>query len=209
MKIISQIVFLTLAALIWTNLCQADQIPCWEYYLDMACGTEESAFMFNLPDGSGSPFTEAQRSDGTFVDCRIFLTIQDCFGVPIQGFPAEDIWIQSDDGSMVPCIGGSNPDFDTDETGSTEWVDPMFAGGSTPNDVYIMINGEMLFETPLPLHFSSADISGDGVVNLVDVGLFSNAFFGDYNFEADFFHDGHLNLADVGRLALGIGDSCP
>jgi hypothetical protein len=34
-------------------------------------------------------------------------------------------------------------------------------------------------------------------------------FYGGYDFAADFFADGSLSLADVGRLALGIGGSCP
>jgi hypothetical protein len=46
-------------------------------------------------------------------------------------------------------------------------------------------------------------------VNLADVGSFSGIFFGAYDFSADFYADGALNLSDVGRLATGVGGSCP
>jgi hypothetical protein len=34
-------------------------------------------------------------------------------------------------------------------------------------------------------------------------------FYGAYDFSADFFADGVVNLADVGLLATGIGGACP
>ncbi len=205
------IMILTLALLILANFSLAVEPLCWDcnYTVEMACGPEDEATLFNLPDGNGSPFTEAQRPDGTVVDCSIIFTIADPFGVPIAHFPAEDMWLESVDGGMVPCVGGNCADSNTDETGTTGWVDPLNAGGASLGLTYIMVNGMSVYESPLALHFNSADLNGDGTVNLADVGMFSSSFFGDYSFGADFFRDGLLNLADVGRLAHGLGGSCP
>ncbi len=56
---------------------------------------------------------------------------------------------------------------------------------------------------------NSPDTNGDGVVDLVDLGTFSQAFYGEYSFRSDFFWDGLLNLSDVGRYATSFADQCP
>ncbi len=45
--------------------------------------------------------------------------------------------------------------------------------------------------------------------DLVDLGTFSQAFYGEYSFRSDFFWDGLLNLSDVGRYATSFADQCP
>lgn len=177
---------------------------------DMAGAGTDDLVLFNLPNGIGSPFAEAQiKDDGTFVDATITMVVRDAFNDIIVDFPAEDMWLESGDGLMVPCTGGSTADFNTNDMGETSWVNPLNAGGASEDVCYVMVNGESLNGDPFPLAFNSADMNGDGVVNLADVGLFSSAFFGAYTFGADFFADGVLNLVDVGRLATGLGGACP
>jgi len=167
--------------------------------------------LFNLPNGGGSAFTEAQASDGSVVDATIEVVIRDGNNDVIAGFPGEDLWLASDDGGMVPCIGGTSADGDTDADGITRWVNPLNAGGSSLAVCHILVSGDALTSpgSDMALHFNSADINADGTVSLADVGNFSSMFYGGYDFAADFFADGSLSLADVGRLALGIGGSCP
>lgn len=167
--------------------------------------------LFNLPNGGGSSFDAAQLPDGTFADATIVVTIRDGNNDVIAGFPAADLWLESADGGMVACVGGAQADGDTDVDGVTDWNNPMNAGGFSLANTYIMVSGDALTSvgSEMALYFNSADMNGDGIVNLADVGSFSTVFYGAYDFSADFFADGVVNLADVGLLATGIGGACP
>ncbi len=192
-------------------LAQTIEPPCWDgdIIIELAYSGDETLTLFNLPNGNGSTFAEAQLPDGTYVDATISMTLFDCFGDPIPYYPAEDLWLESLDGGLIPCIAGTIPDENTDENGSTYWLEPLMAGGSSLEFCFAFVPGILVGEIPLPLLFNSADMNGDGVVNLSDIGMFSEIFFGTYNFSADFFRDGQMNIADVGRMALGVGASCP
>ncbi len=169
-----------------------------------------SVTLFNLPNAGGSAFSEAQiYMDGTVIDATISLVVLDGYGIPIPGYPAEDMWLESVDDGMVPCTAGSSPDFPTNEFGETSWVNPLNAGGCSEDFTQVVISGLSLNQGPLAMHFNSADMNGDGAVNLADVGTFSGLFYGEYSFCADFSNDGVLNLTDVGRLAQGSGATCP
>lgn len=193
-----------------SSLAMADEPLIYETIARMNGVLDEDVVLFNLPSGNGSDFSQALVKDlGTVIDATITMIVKDPFGVPVPDFPAEDTWLQSGDGGMVPCVGGNIADADTDEFGFTCWANPMSAGGASEDYCYVMINGYSLNGTPFALSFNSADLNGDGTVNLADVGLFSGGYFGDYLFGLDFFADGVLNLIDVGRLATGLGGSCP
>ena len=60
----------------------------------------------------------------------------------------------------------------------------------------------------LALSFNSADISGDGVVNLTDAGFFSG-YLGGTDYAGDFNNDGVVNVSDAGFMANSLGASCP
>lgn len=182
------------------------EIPDWESSIVEFGPT--GASLFNLPDGTGSLFTEAQIADGSVVNGTVTLYVRNVYNGPIAGYPAEDLWLEASDGGLVPCANGAIADGPTDANGVAVWVEAMNAGGFSMADAYVMIAGQAVLHTPLDLHFNSADMNGDGTVNLADVGAFSGIFFGAYDFSADFFRDGVLNLADVGRLAGGLGGSC-
>lgn len=166
--------------------------------------------LFNLPAGNGAPFSEALLPDGSFVDATLRVQVLDYMSDPIVDFPFEDMWLESLDGGFIPCIGGSVSDSNTDANGWTVWAEPMKAGGFSVAPCRMLINGMVpIGWTDLDLHFNSADISGDGVVNLADVGMFSHYYFADYDYSADFHFNGRLDLVDVGYLARGVGGSCP
>lgn len=182
-----------------------------EYCIATMPGVDgEDVVLFVLPDGTGSSFYNAQvRDTGQNIDAHIEFILMDQFGAPVADFPREDMWLESGDGGMIPCIGGNTADANTDENGFTAWENPLHAGGHSEDFLYVMVNGGSLPAPPFSMAFVSADMNGDGAVNLTDVGFFSSLFFGDYSYQADFFADGVLNLADVGRLAQGLGGSCP
>jgi len=181
-----------------------------ETIANMPNGSNDDMALFVLPSGIGSSFDQAQiKSSGAVVDATIEMIVKDAFGAIVANFPAEDMWLESGDMGMVPCTGGSIADQDTDDAGFTTWANPLNAGGNSEDLCYVYVNGQALNGVPFALSFNSADINGDGLVNLIDVGLFSGFFFGSYDFAADFYADGLLNLNDVGRLAVGLGGACP
>ena len=186
--------------------CFPDQ--CSECIATMPGAGGYAMALFVIPDGTGSFFYNAQiRDDGSSIDAHIELIVNDVFGIPVPNYPAEDMWLASENGTMVPCAGGSAADQNTDAVGFTEWVNPLRAGGFDTGLCTVVVNGYTV--NYFALGFNSSDITGDGVVNLADIGLFSGILFGAYDFSADYFADGVINLADVGRLALGLGRSCP
>ena len=190
---------------------QNPETPCWygEMDIEFAYSGDETLSLFNLPNGNGSSFSNAQLPSGSYADATITITLFDCNGDVVASFPAEDLWLESADGGLLACTGGTNPDEDTDENGVTFWSTPLMAAGTSLDNCVVLVSGSQLSEIQLPLHFNSADMNGDGQVNLADVAAFSGFFFGSYNFSADFFRDGELNISDVGRLAQGLGSSCP
>jgi hypothetical protein len=171
-----------------------------------ATGAGGPFVMFNIPNGGGSAFTDAAGGDAT-----ITLTLLDGAGVAIANFPFEDAWIESADGGMVACTGGATSDANTNASGVTNWVTPLQAGGSSEALTVVMISGAALTSSAgVAVSHNSADINGDGNVNLTDVPLFAGDFYGGvYAFRSDFSYDGLVNLSDVVRLAQALGASCP
>ena len=168
----------------------------------------ETLSLFNLPSGGGSAFTGAQKPGGAVADATITLTLRDGLGVAIENYPFEDLTLAST--GVVPCLGGVTADANTDALGQTQWQTPLAAGGySTGATTVVEVAGAALTSGSVALRMNSADINGDGTVNLSDVGIFSSVFYGAYNYKADFTNDGLVNLSDVGRLASGVGGSCP
>ncbi len=183
----------------------------WEIIVtaEMQCGNDLDVTMFCIPDGSGPTFAQAMTADGLVVDARILVHIYDGLGVPIVSFPAEDIWLESIDGQLVPCVGGIAADMNTDDEGATWFAEAPLAGGHSEADCELLVGGVSFMTDDLPIHFNSADLNGDLAVNLADVGMFVTHLFGTYDVSADLWRDGVLNLADVGRLAQGLGATCP
>ncbi len=183
--------------------------------LDLSTATRaylgpETAVLFNIPNGGGSAFTSAAILGGS-VDATITLTLVDGTGTAIANFPFEDAWLESADGGMAACVGGATADANTNAGGVTNWVTPLQAGGSSQALTVVMISGAALTSgAGVALSHNSADINGDGNVNLTDVPLFAGDFYGGvYAFRSDFSYDGSVNLSDVVRLAQALGASCP
>ena len=170
----------------------------------------ESATLLVVPDGSGPRVTGARRSNGMLVDATITLTMIDACGDLICCFPAEDMWLESQDQGLVLCAGGSIADHNTSQLGQTEWTAPLKAGGHSQAACRVLVNGIALpGSIALALHFNSPDLNGDRVVSLTDIPLFAAAFHGPYAFAADLHFDGNINLTDIPLLARAMGAHCP
>ena len=163
-----------------------------------------------VPDGNGNPFTEAHAEQGNVVDATITLYLRDSQGVPIANFPREDLWLETAESGVVPCLGYMIADQHTDANGVTMWANPPIAGGHSQGPVLVLVNGSALTSNSgLPLKFTSPDINGDLVVNLQDLAILASDYFSDYNFRSDLTGDGYLNLSDIYIFAQHFGAHCP
>ena len=185
--------------------------------IEQANNVEASVYV--LPDASGPPLTEAMEFGGQQIDATITVRLVDCWGTPIADFPWEDIWLETESEGSGPCYPlGFSAHSTTDNNGETNFSLSLAGGGWTEGPVWVYVVGGRALDPldcpwgiehpPVSLRFNSADINGDGIVNLVDTSLFSTDFFGPYQYRSDFYWDGVLNLADIARMAAGIGLSC-
>ena len=170
--------------------------------------------LYNLPDGTGALFTQACRPTGATVDATITLTVYDAGMSPVANVPATEMWLEkeivSGTGNFVACLGGTMADGPTNALGVTHWVQPLHAGGWSTAKTLVVINGAPLVtNTGLVLSHNSADLNGDGAVNLADVPLFAADFYGSYRFRSDLRYDHAVNLSDIPRLAGALGVGCP
>lgn len=181
----------------------------WNATAEMTYQGTETLSLFCLPDGTGDAFTQAYLPGGARADATITLVLYDWFGDPIAHYPAEDMWIASRDGGMVPCGNAAFADAETDAEGVTHWSLPLAAGGHSQALCIVYINGDALTSNAgLGLAFTSADIDGDGLVNLTDVGFFTS-YLGGWDSAGDFTNDGVVNISDAGLMAGALGASCP
>lgn len=192
-------------------LAMAQGVPdLYNSHTECAFSGPGTATLYTLPDGTGAPFSQAQDELGNVVDATITLTLLEANDYPIVDFPSEDIWLESENFGLVPCMGGTSPNENTDLNGVTHWTHPLQAGGHDQGQCRVFVNG-LQIQSPFfqPVSFNSPDINADGIVNLIDLQLFTENFFGDYDFRSDFRRDGVLDLADVAAFAFGLRAECP
>ena len=172
-------------------------------------GGTEILSLYVVPNSTGKPFSEMFSPGAVVQDGTINLTLRDGFGVIITDFPFEDMWIASADNGMVPCGGTATADRNTDEFGTTLWLNPLFAGGFSEALCIVYINGDALTSNGgLAVHFNSGDISRDGSVNLTDAGFFTQHL-GTTTYASDFNFDGTVNVQDAGFMNDALGGTCP
>lgn len=172
-------------------------------------GPEILTLMIN-PAGTGQFFTQARKPDGTIADGTINLWLVDPAGVPVNGYPREDIWLQDTTSPLNFCgIFELWPDQDVDQNGETFWFNSPRGGGHTSGALQVYVNNSPLLGALLPLQINSPDVNADLRVNLSDLVPFTMDYFGAYHFRSDLFHDGRINLSDVAIMAEQMGQTCP
>lgn len=216
MKILQATVLTLLVAAHPGSLAMADTGIPWVGWIEPTSSQEASVFV--LPDGSGPPLTEAKLYGGLPVDATIVVGLTDNAGYPIPYFPWQDIWLDAEVPTDFVCMTSSthgfSADANTDTNGETLFATSLAGGGWSEGPMWVYLNGDRAIHPgfwvhpPVALRFNSADIDGDGVVNLTDVSYFAIDFYGAYNYRSDFLWDGTLNLADVQLLAAGVGIGC-
>lgn len=195
---------------------QAADIPV-PPYVEVFFPTSEPMSLFCLPDGGGKGFTEANNGIGETVDGTMTMVLYSeapPWGNPVPNFPREDLWLMDELGQLAICNGGSIPDSNTDANGTTTWTLPLKLGGhaepGTGNRLFIWVIGWELHSPALDgFRLNSADLDGSGVVNLSDIALFTQGYYGAYDYSYDFRWDGVINLSDLALMASSIGAACP
>ena len=181
-----------------------------EISLEMAYQGPEAVCLLVVPDGSGRPFTEARTASGQIVDATLTAEILDINLDPIASYPAEDVWLTTDDEGLVRCPAGMIADGPTDAFGRTTFSAPPRAGGWDLSVTRAVVSGWTSLGTGVALNYNSPDLNGDLEVNLSDVQLFAADFFdAAYHHRADLYFDGTINLADIVPLARAFGAACP
>lgn len=173
------------------------------------------------PFESSVAIGEAPGDPQVFIDATIEVTVRDAAGDAIANYPAEDVWIECPPAAtpfenpdthvgLVACIGGAIADQNTDVDGYTEINNPPFAGGQSWGQTRVVINGNGLSNT-VDVSYNSPDIDGDGVVNLIDLQIFTADYIDTnaYHFRSDLFFDGVVNLIDVPKMAQYYSSICP
>lgn len=171
------------------------------------------ASLFVLPDGSGPGFDACYvlNGGGYETDAVVLVTVIDPLHGILAGYPAEDLWLEGVSGGVAVCGGGSLiADGPSNAQGVMTFARAPTAGGWNANGLRLYFNGMAWMGPDLPIRVNSADINGDGRVNLSDSGFFgTDLFVGPYNYRSDFNADDTINLSDVGYIATNIGANCP
>jgi len=182
--------------------------PYGEYHV--AYQGPEILTLLVIPDGSGATLDQAYLPWGDTEDATITLFLWDEGENPISFFPAEDIWLESEDSGLTMCVDGTIADAFTDTDGRTQWLDPLLAGGHSQALTVVKVNGsEVEYTTGVNLNFNSPDINGDLTVNAPDLQTFVEDYFSGYDFRSDFHRDGVLNGRDLVIMAEAYGMNCP
>lgn len=172
--------------------------------------------VFNLPDASGARIDGAKLATqaGT-VDATITVTLLDGVGNPVFNYPFEDMWLETTLGGLIKCPGGTTANFSTNILGVTTFANALFAYGASDRDAgeqcVVYVNGSPLVGSNMNILFNSADMDGNGIVNLTDLVYFV-PFVGvgaTYDYSADYYFDDVVNLSDLVLFAGGIGAACP
>jgi len=163
-----------------------------------------------VPDGNGDAFDQAILPGGTRTNGLIMVALLDPMGVPIPGYPYEDIWLAASEGGLSFCALGNNAAANTDANGETWFRDPLRGGGASEGLLQVVVSGMALVSSPgVRILVNSPDLNGDLEVGVIDVSIFAGDFYGAYRYRSDFDFNGQIGLTDVTRLARSMGAICP
>lgn len=202
------IVFLILPA---SAFAQCMPLPDFDLSIAMFRDTADHVYPLSVmmvPDGSGEALAEARRPDGSQVNGQVVVWLLDGVGQGDEGMPPAEIWVDAPDGLVAFCTDGNIAGQATDSEGFTYFSAPLYGGGWSQGGLVVEVCNTPLSMTELPLWINSPDIDGDLEVNLSDVQLFAEDFYGVYAYRSDLAYDGVINLSDLSRLAEHLEADC-
>ena len=195
-RLLLGITVLSLASVAWAG------VP--DLILSSAVTAFPGASVFNLPSGTGDRLDEARGPGGATVDATITVTLVDNALNPIFAYPFDDMWLETSGDGLVYCASGTTSDAATNVDGQAFWRSALAAGGSSGGEVTLVLIAGAPLAATLNLTHNSADMTGDLIVNLLDLSAFTPIAFGGYDYAADFNFDGVVNLLDLNRLVPAL-----
>ncbi len=126
--------------------------------------------------------------DGDRLDSQgatITVVARDCLARPMPGIPAEDFWLMGCNNPGLVLCGGSlsiNADSPTDAEGRTTISGQLAAGGCDSTGIWVIVQGVVVSDfitgssACFPIISVSPDINGDCLVDVIDLGLFSQSY---------------------------------
>ena len=177
---------------------------------DVVFNGVEPGCYFACPQGD----TDAFYQQGFWFE----FTIIDLLGAPVPNIPGTDFWLVDCDvlNELALCAGSAScaADSATNSQGKTTMHDGSYSAGGCADGLTPVVQGFQLAD-PLvgpcdPYCFNisvrSPDLSGDGLVNLVDLSEFAQAYPPQpYDTCADLDCSGLVNLVDLSSFAFHFG----
>jgi len=187
----------------------------YEFWAAPQLTTTDPVSVCTQPDGAGFPLHNCMLFPGTWTDATIHVTMRNFNYDLVPDLPAEDIWLGPHGPTdLVFCANGSIADGPTDEQGRTSFSGPFSGGGhldpaeETRLHIRSILGDYCVDCPPLDIFVNSPDINADHNVDLTDVVLFAQDYYGGYDYRSDFWWDGYLNLSDLVLLVQALGASC-
>ncbi len=193
-------------------ICLANAVQAQQCTIDPAASSvsiAQPAVIFACPAGDGPTLTSvgatltAHLVDQSGTPCTAGLFQ----GFEVDGNPPSDIW----DGVQLPGVqfDVSGANFVNLGNGDYEVGGALYAGGVSAGGAIVKYIGITIGGSPIPLQITSADLNGDGVVNLADASVYAANLGGPYDFRFDYNGDGVINLSDVSIFASHLGHTLP
>ncbi len=182
---------------------------------DISTRATENVSVMICPACDGEyPLSAAKTFGDALVtmDATIEVYIRNNAGSPLEGIDG----ITLEETGVFFCPGGNTADALTDGDGYAEFADPTCGGGFSDNLTLSGFLGiEPFNENPIPhIMFNSPDIAGgpnesaDGIVNLIDLAAFSEAYFLPATYRFDFYWDDVMDLRDLSIFATHYTHAC-
>jgi hypothetical protein len=172
----------------------------------------------------GGCYLVCPQGDGDRLDATgatISVVVKDNAGAPIPGIPAADFWLMGcNDPGLALCGGGGsiNAAAATDANGETEISGAMAAGGCDSVGVVVVVQGIVIEDVNagcaalcLPITAVSPDINADLIVDVIDLGLFSQSYTSpphQYIACLDYNCDGVIDLVDFSLFSQHYLHAC-
>jgi hypothetical protein len=178
--------------------------------------------VFTIPNGTGDPLSSCYGPGGVAVNAWIDVWVSD--GTPCIGWSQQNVQLNMT--SMTWCPAWMypappppqhRPNFaDNDSAapgGHMQFTAAYHGGGCTWTTQVWLWDAVGLLWVPigpvLPIHFNSADMNANLVVDIADLASFAATYAGPYSYCADFVWDGVVNLSDLVKFAQAWRAACP
>jgi len=172
--------------------------------------------------GAGGCYMICPQGDGTRFDqigAVIRVVVKDPTGRPVSGILAADFWLEGCTGQLTLCGGAGAIDADSanNAEGRTT-ISGSLASGGCDIGLLVIVQGTVVRDPQdctrylcLPYDVKSPDISGDLIVDIIDLSLFANGYTSPpkpYQWCYDFNCDALVDIIDFSIFAQHYLHAC-